>query len=287
MSVPTQTVVLGAGYLAHFLHEAMPRTAPVTWVRRTRPAAGARLDHVALDVTRAADVARLGSVIDGALARVTALDVVFMLPPSGLGSAVPAVALAPLLAMLRARPVRRAVVISSSGIYEEDDGACIDATTPVAPRSPRAQRLDAIEQAWRAALDEVSVLRFAGIYGPGRVIGRDAVLSGKPLPGAPEAWLNLIHAADGARAIVAALRLAHTLPLGLIADGNPVRRGDYYAALAALLGAAPAQFSGAAQARGRSKRLDPRASWNALGCAPQWPDYRLALATLVGADDAC
>ena len=48
------------------------------------------------------------------------------------------------------------------------------------------------------------VLRFAGIYGPGRVLRRASLLKGQPVPGDGERFVNLIHVDDGVRAVLAA-----------------------------------------------------------------------------------
>ncbi|MEQ8663620.1 MAG: NAD-dependent epimerase/dehydratase family protein [Gammaproteobacteria bacterium] len=283
------TLLLGAGYLARFVVAALAPAAAITCVRRTPPAAvtDARAAWLAADVTASADVAALAAQLAAdPRSAGGGGDVVFMLPPSALGNAAPADALAPLLAMLVARDTRRAVLVSSSGIYDADDDTVVSAASVVAPRSSRAMRLAAIESTWTTSGLDVSVLRLAGIYGPGRVIGRASVRAGTPLPGAADAWLNLIHVTDAARAIVAALDRPAPLPVALIADGNPVRRGDYYGGLAALLGAPPPRFDGASATRGGSKRCDPTASWQALDCVPAWPHWRRALAVLVADADA-
>ena len=44
------------------------------------------------------------------------------------------------------------------------------------------------------------VLRFAGLYGPGRVVRRTLIEQGEPIPGDPDKLFNLIHIDDAARA---------------------------------------------------------------------------------------
>lgn len=287
MTAPRRILVLGAGYLARFVAAALPATTPLVEVRRRVPEAmsPARdgIVRLAADVTTGEGVTRLERELEAAPA---ATDVLFMLPPSGLGEAPPARALAGLLDALARHGVRRVVVVSSSGIYAEEQGGEVTAATPVIAGSPRAARLAAIEQAWRDSGLAVSVVRLAGIYGPGRIIGRDGVLAGRTLPGEAAAWLNLIRAEDAARALLAALDVPRLVPVALIADGNPVRRGDYYALLASLLGARAPHFDEAPPARGGSKRCNPAASWQALGLEPLWPDWRASLRALVAEDAA-
>ncbi len=288
MSVPRRILVLGAGYLARFVAAALPATTPLVEVRRrvpeTAPRAHAGIVRLAADVTTAEGASRIGRELDAAPAATT--DVLFMLPPSGLGETVPAQALAGLLDVLTRHGARRVVVVSSSGIYAEEQGGEVSAATPVVADNLRAARLAAIEQAWHDSGLAVSVVRLAGIYGPGRIIGRDGVLAGRTLPGEAAAWLNLVRAEDAARALLAALDAPRLVPVALIADGHPARRGDYYALLASLLGAPAPRFGETRPARGGSKRCNPAASWQALGLEPLWPDWRTSLRALVAEDSA-
>src|SRR5256885_1753544 len=56
----------------------------------------------------------------------------------------------------------------------------------------------------RSACPEAVVLRFAGIYGPGRLLRERAIRAAEPMTGDPEVWLNLIHVDDGVEALLAA-----------------------------------------------------------------------------------
>src|SRR5262249_31940775 len=97
-------------------------------------------------------------------------------------------------------------------------------------------------QVLRRTLPGALVLRFAGIYGPGRVIRRQAIVAGEPLVGDPEKWLNLIHVADGAAAVHAAADRAAPGQTYNVSDGTPVTRRDFYTTLAHLLGASEPRF---------------------------------------------
>src|SRR5262249_56781506 len=94
----------------------------------------------------------------------------------------------------------------------------------------------------RSRLPGAVILRFAGIYGPGRLLGRQAVEAGEPLVGDPEKWLNLIHVEDGAAAVLAAEARGEPGAVYNVCDGRPVRRRDFYALLARLLGAPEPRF---------------------------------------------
>ncbi|MCP5198605.1 MAG: hypothetical protein H6977_01245 [Gammaproteobacteria bacterium] len=275
-------LVLGAGYLAPYLYRALPATARILAVRRhwrQRPD-DARVEALACDLTRDDDRARLRARLAGFTG-----TVYFTLPPSALGDAAGRV-LAPLAAGLAASGAARVVVASSTGIWADSDDGVIDERTPVQLASARTRRLAAIEAAWGdAGLPSVAV-RLAGLWGAGRIIGRDTLRDGRPVAGAPAAWLNLVRAEDAARALVAAGELEDLPAVLVVSDGRPLRRGDYYAALAAALGVAAPVFDGGPQVRGGGgRRCDPGRSWQRLGCAPAFDDVAGELAALLAAAD--
>jgi nucleoside-diphosphate-sugar epimerase len=86
------------------------------------------------------------------------------------------------------------------------------------------------------------ILRFSGIYGPGRLLRRAAIEKGEPIVADADKWLNLIHVEDGARAILAAEARAAPGRVYNVCDDQPVRRRDFYAELARALGAPPPRF---------------------------------------------
>ncbi|VAW94723.1 Nucleoside-diphosphate-sugar epimerases [hydrothermal vent metagenome] len=67
----------------------------------------------------------------------------------------------------------RFILISTSGVYGDHQGASVDESTPTNPKASRAKRrLDAETQliAWsKARKVPINILRVAGIYGPGRL----------------------------------------------------------------------------------------------------------------------
>jgi len=91
--------------------------------------------------------------------------------------------------------------------------------------------LDA-EAVLRAKLPSAVVLRFAGIYGPGRLLRRQTIEKGEPIVGDADKWLNLIHVDDGVRAVLAAEERAKAGGVYNICDDHPVRRRYFYSTLA-------------------------------------------------------
>jgi nucleoside-diphosphate-sugar epimerase len=106
---------------------------------------------------------------------------------------------------------------------------------------PRDESGRIVREAETLLTTDAVVLRFAGIYGPGRLIGAVGLRAGKPIAGDPNGWLNLIHVADGANAVVAAIDRGQGVYN--VADGSPVLRCDFYSYLAELIGAGFPTFS--------------------------------------------
>src|SRR5262249_32786728 len=124
------------------------------------------------------------------------------------------------------------------------------------------------------------VLRFAGIYGPGRLLRRKAALeSRQPIAANPEAWLNLIHVDDGAAAVLAAEERGTSGPSYNVSDRHSVRRGEFYRELARLLDAPPPTFSPALDKANR--RIVSRRLREELGFTPAKPNYLVGLAASV------
>jgi len=93
------------------------------------------------------------------------------------------------------------------------------------------------------SIDGAIILRLAGIYGPGRLLAREQQIRGRELlSGNPDAWLNLIHVDDAVQSVLAAEYQGQSGTTYLICDDRPVRRREYFAALAAQLGLAPPEF---------------------------------------------
>ena len=127
------------------------------------------------------------------------------------------------------------------------------------------------------------ILRFAGLYGPGRVVRRSLVERGEPIPGDPEKWLKLIHVDDAALAAIAALETTAAPSLYLVADDRPVSRREYYSVIAGLIGApepcfgvprpgTPEAVRDASSKRVRNHRMRER-----LGLTLRYPDIATGL----------
>jgi nucleoside-diphosphate-sugar epimerase len=139
-------------------------------------------------------------------------------------------------------PPARFLYVSSTGVYGQTEGEEVDEASPTQPQEESGQVVLEAETLVRARLPGAIVLRFAGIYGPGRLLRRQAIESGAPLVGDGDKWLNLIHVQDGAAAVLAAEQRGSAGTVYNVCDDRPVRRRDFYAELARLLGVPPPHF---------------------------------------------
>jgi nucleoside-diphosphate-sugar epimerase len=133
--------------------------------------------------------------------------------------------------------------LSTIGVYSNANGAWIDEDAPTEPHSARNRARVAAEQEWIAfgarTGKKITILRLAGIYGPGRnalVNVREGRARRLVKPGQV---FNRIHVEDIARAIQAAF--APNAPSGIfnVTDDEPTPPQDVIAYAAQLLDVEP------------------------------------------------
>lgn len=183
---------------------------------------------------------------------------------------------------LKDRMPGRWVHVSSSSVYGQTDGSWVDETSPTIPEEPAGRTVLDTERVARR-FEGVILLRFSGIYGPGRLLRRKSIEAGEPIVGDAEKWLNLIHVDDGAAGVLAAAERGEPGRIYNICDDEPVRRRDFYAAMAERLGAPPPRFAAAPpdvptppHERG-NRRIRNTRMHDELGVGLQYPNYREGL----------
>ncbi len=172
----------------------------------------------------------------------------------------------------------RVIYVSSTGVYGQDAGDWVDEDSECGPRREGGAACLAGEQLLfaHARGRNAIVLRLAGLYGPARVPHRADIAAGRLIAGAPEAFVNLIHVDDAARAVAAAADLGPVAGRTyVVSDGRPAARREYVAQLAARLGVAPPRFEGGS---GLGKRVRNARAVDELGLRLQYPSYREGLA---------
>ena len=129
------------------------------------------------------------------------------------------------------------IFVSSTSVYGQNAGEWVDESSPAEPRSFNGRVLLAAEQTlWRAGGGN-TVVRFSGIYGPGRRRLLEQLRAGKPVQYQPPCYTNRIHR-DDCVAVLAWLlrqRLAGNVPdpLYLASDSEPAPIAEVTAWLAA------------------------------------------------------
>ncbi|MHA6689460.1 SDR family oxidoreductase [Devosia sp. A449] len=182
---------------------------------------------------------------------------------------------------------------STVGVYGDFGGAWIDESAPLVPRNARSDRRVLAEQAWRdyaqARGVKLTILRLAGIYGPGRSTF-DKLRDGTSRPIAkPGQVFNRIHVADIGRvtALAAAARLDGTFNL---ADDEPAPPQQVIAHAADVLGVPQPPVLDYATAEltpmqrsfyADNKRVSNAAIKQALGIELLYPDYRAGLGAIL------
>jgi nucleoside-diphosphate-sugar epimerase len=140
-------------------------------------------------------------------------------------------------ALTRARSIpQRFVYISTSGVYGDCAGARIDERRPRRAQTPRARRRVAAEDrlrewAMRYGI-RLSILRVPGIYAETR-LPLDRIRQGTPvLAPDDDVFTNHVHAADLARATVAALFRAKPNRAYNVSDDAEMKMGGWFDAVA-------------------------------------------------------
>lgn len=185
-----------------------------------------------------------------------------------------------LLDVLDADALRRFVFVSSSSIYGDHGGGWVDEATPPSPPGFNGAILLQAEQALAARGLPLTVLRLAGLYGPGRLHPVERLRSGQArVPRAAPVWANRIHVDDAAAALAHVLALDDPTPLYLGVDDTPLPLHVLYDDLARRLSLPPPPEGPGPSGVG-SKRLS-NARLRGSGFVPRWSDAREGYAALL------
>lgn len=197
-----------------------------------------------------------------------------------------------LLGALDAKPPRRIVYISTSGVYGDCGGEWVDETRPVSPGNDRSRRRVDAERQLSAFAERhgipLVILRVPGIYGPGR-LPLERVRRGDPVICPDEApWSNRIHADD--LAAIAFRAAQEDAPPGIYnaSDDEPSSMTDYIYRVADAAGLprplcvsleeARKTFSpGMLEYLNESRRLDNRRLKDELGVSFHYPSLEKGL----------
>lgn len=178
---------------------------------------------------------------------------------------------------------KRIFFVSSTGVYAQQNGEEVDETSPTQPQSFSGQLLLQGEEALHLSPWPVTILRFSGIYGPGRErLIRQVKEERFPAP-EPLQFSNRIHIEDGARALVHLLLKdadqAALEDIYLISDCEPTPLQEVTDWLAHQLGILP-QPGKEQPRRGGNKRISNQ-RLKATGFTFRYPSFREGYAPLL------
>jgi putative transcription antitermination factor YqgF len=280
-SRPMSRLVVGCGYLGSRVASRWLEGGDRVWAITRSPERAAELasrgiEPIVADVTREETIRDLPDVATVFWA--VGFD-------RGSGSSHRDVHVTGLGLLLDALPGRpRPILSSSTGVWGDETGSIVDETTPAHPsREAGLVLLEAEDLVRRHRLGPGVALRFAGLYGPGRLPRLADLQAGRPLPADPETWLNLIHVDDAASVVCAAAAADSPAALYVVSDGHPVRRRDWYGHLAACIGGPPPTWdTSAPRSRGADKRVDSSRLFRDLPVTLAHPDPLVAIGQLIG-----
>lgn len=193
------------------------------------------------------------------------------------------------LAKFNAKP-RKAILISTTGVYGNCNGDWIDESRELNPQSNRAKRRVNAEQQWQTWADNLAIefviLRVAGIYGAGR-LPIERLQAGLPVLDLAESpFSNRIHIHDLAQACVAAMRCGNGV--FNVTDGNPSTMTDYFNQVAIAFNLPLPPTISLEQAKNtlsqemnsylaESKRISNQKMQQVLGIIPAFPNLQQGL----------
>lgn len=184
--------------------------------------------------------------------------------------------------------------ISTTGVYHQKQGVWVDESSTTRPSRAGGRAHLRAESALRGIYGQFphTILRLAGIYGPGRVPRAADVIAGRPIASPEHGYLNLIHVDDAASVAINAmegLQKSQSIDkLYVVSDDCPVIRADFYREIACRCRAPDPVFvdpdsgSGVKFRSETNKRVWNRRMKRDLLSQLQYPTYRDGLRTVLG-----
>ncbi len=287
MSASPHVLIAGCGYVGSALAARLQAAGRSVFTLR-------RSEHkVAGCVALRADLGEVAE-LSGALCALPAgeaLDVCYLAAAGGYQPALyrRAYVAGPrnLLNALATRPLRRVVYASSTAVYGDAEGGWVDETTPARPSAFSGEVLLAGERWIAAARGRHCILRFGGIYGPGRNRLIERILAGEAIaPAAGPHYQNRIHRDDCAAIVQHVLEIPSPRRLYNAVDDAPVALAEVQQWLCEQLGVDVAGLrpgGGRRQRRPASNKRCLNRRLTNSGYQLLFADYRSGYASLLAA----
>jgi nucleoside-diphosphate-sugar epimerase len=275
-------IIAGCGYVGRRLVRRIADRYDITAVVRT-PSSGETLANegiraIVLDLDRVRVTASIPERLDQEA-------IVYLAPPPSFGES--DLRLDRFL-QLATVPPKTFVYISTTGVYGDTEGAMVDESTPVAPRTDRARRRVTAEEMTRVWCTERHVrrvvLRVPGIYGPGR-LPLERMRKGEAIVREDEAGIsNRIHVDDLVSACIAAITNPQARGAYNVTDGTAVSASTFLRTLCELAGLPPPPQVSMVEAQltfsperltflNESRRVSNERMLRHLGVTLRYPDF--------------
>jgi nucleoside-diphosphate-sugar epimerase len=291
MPAPPSILIAGCGYLGSALARmALSRGLRILGVSRSETSAQALRDAGisarAADLSDAAAVAALAKELSGETSVVHCATG----GRGGTADTYRAVYLEGMRYLRAAFPgAPRLIFTSSTSVYAQTDGSRVNEDSPANPDRGTGRILRETEDETLAAGG--TVVRLAGLYGPGRSVLLRDFLTGKsgidvrPVdPATPDGrWINQIHRDDAARSLLFLLTEADQAAVRSrifnAADSTPMLQRELYQELARRFSRPlpPEGPPDASRKRGWTHKRVDASRLRALGWQPQFPSWFDAL----------
>ena len=181
--------------------------------------------------------------------------------------------------------VQRFVFTSSTGVYAQEAGEWVDETSPTEPVHFSGRELLAAEHEVLNSAFPATVVRLAGIYGPGRTRLIDSVRKGTAVcTDGPPVYTNRIHRDDCAGVLLHVMKLPQPDRLYLAVDHEPADQCVVLSWLALQLGLPPPRKETATAAQNSLQRSNKRCRNNKLiesGYVFRYPTFREGYSALL------
>lgn len=180
-------------------------------------------------------------------------------------------------------PTKRIFYVSSTGVYSQNDGGWVDENSPTLPAADTGRRLLDGERTAASAGHPCTIVRFAGIYGPGRSGLINRVKAGAPCTADPPLYTNRIHSDDCAGVLHHLMRMMQPRDIYIGVDDEPALQCEVMDWIAGRLDIAPPRRAGKRESN-RSSSANKRCSNRRLaesGFRFSYPTFRQGYAELL------
>jgi nucleoside-diphosphate-sugar epimerase len=270
-----RVLIAGCGYVGTALGERLVERGAEVWAVRRDPSALPRsFQKIAADLASPADLSAIPRELDYVVYAASAGE-----SSDAAYERAYVLGLSNVLRLIEGSAVRRVFFTSSTAVYGQADGAWVDEASETRPTHFSGRRTLEAEALLLASRTPGTVLRCAGIYGPGRTRLIEAVRQGTA--SVSSRFTNRIHRDDIAGAILFLMDAGEAPSTLILSDDEPAPQRDVTAFLAEKLGvsvsaAAPADPSG----RGGDKRCK-NTRLKATGYQLLYPTYREGYAAML------